>query len=221
MKPSLIIFDLDGTLVDSAPDLNACGNRILSQINEQPVSLEQSKTFIGDGVRVFIEKTLSFVGRSVSLEEFNVIERLFLKDYQKHSAELSKPYPGVVTTLTKLKEAGFEMGVCTNKPQEASKRLLETLKLSQFFSKIAGGDYYSVRKPHKHHLLQLIDDLNGNPEKTLMIGDNEHDAAMARAGLVYFIFCTYGYSRLPINEIIYNESISSFSDIVNLKALNK
>ena len=221
MKPSLIIFDLDGTLVDSAPDLNACGNRILSQINEQPVSLEQSKTFIGDGVRIFIEKTLSFVGRSISLEELNVIERLFLKDYQKHSAELSEPYPGVVTALTKLKEAGFEMGVCTNKPQEASERLLETLKLSQFFSKIAGGDYYAVRKPNKHHLLQLIDDLNGSPEKTLMVGDNEHDAAMARDGLVYFVFCAYGYSRLPINEIIYNESISSFSDIVNLKALNK
>ena len=221
MKPSLIIFDLDGTLVDSAPDLNACGNRILSQLNEQPLSLEQSKTFIGDGVRIFIEKTLSFVGRSVSLEELNVIERLFLKDYQKHSAELSEPYPEVVTTLTKLREAGFEMGVCTNKPQEASERLLETLKLSQFFSKIAGGDYYSVRKPNKRHLLQLIDDLNGNPKKTLMVGDNEHDAAMARDGLVYFVFCTYGYSRSPINEIIYNESISSFSDIVNLKALNK
>lgn len=221
MKPSLIIFDLDGTLVDSAPDLNACGNRILSQINEQPVSLLQSKTFIGDGVRIFIEKTLSFVGRSVSLEELNVIERLFLKDYQKHSAELSEPYPGVVMTLTKLKEAGFEMGICTNKPQEASERLLETLKLSQFFSKIAGGDYYSVRKPNKHHLLRLIDDLNGNPEKTLMVGDSEHDAAVAREGHVYFVFCTYGYSRLPINEIIYNESISSFSDIVNLKALNK
>ena len=113
------------------------------------------------------------------------------------------------------------MGVCTNKPQEASERLLETLKLSQFFSKIAGGDYYSVRKPNKHHLLRLIDDLNSNPKKTLMVGDNEHDAAMARDGLVYFVFCTYGYSRLPINEIIYNESISSFSDIVNLKALNK
>ena len=221
MKPSLIIFDLDGTLVDSAPDLNACGNRILSQINEQPVSLEQSKTFIGDGVRIFIEKTLSFVGRSISLEELNVIERLFLKDYQKHSAELSEPYPGVVTALTKLKEAGFEMGVCTNKPQEASERLLETLKLSQFFSKIAGGDYYAVRKPNKHHLLQLIDDLNGSPEKTLMVGDNEHDAAMARDGLVYFVFCAYGYSRLPINEIIYNESIRSFADIVNLKALNE
>ena len=213
MKPSLIIFDLDGTLVDSAPDLNACANRVLSQINKRPVSLDQSKNFIGDGVRVFIEKTLSFVGHSANLEELNEIERFFLKDYQKHSADLSKPYPGVLETLTKLKKAGFQMGVCSNKPQEASEHLLKTLKLSQFFSKIAGGDYYSVRKPDKHHLLQLIDDLKGNPTKTLMVGDNEHDAAMAKDGNVYFIFCTYGYSRLPIKEIIYNESINSFSEI--------
>ena len=82
MKPSLVIFDLDGTLVDSAPDLNACANRILSQISKQPVSLAQSKTFIGDGVRVFIEKTLSFVGHSANPEELGEIESLFLKDYQ-------------------------------------------------------------------------------------------------------------------------------------------
>ena len=216
MKPSLIIFDLDGTLVDSAPDLNACANRVLSQINKRPVSLDQSKNFIGDGVRVFIEKTLSFVGHSANLEELNEIERFFLKDYQKHSADLSKPYPGVLETLTKLKKAGFQMGVCSNKPQEASEHLLKTLNLSQFFSKIAGGDYYSVRKPDKHHLLQLIDDLKGNPTKTLMVGDNEHDAAMAKDGNVYFVFCTYGYSRLPIKEIIYDESISSFSEIIDL-----
>jgi phosphoglycolate phosphatase len=216
MKPSLIIFDLDGTLVDSAPDLNACANRILSQISKQPVSLTQSKTFIGDGVRVFIEKTLSFVGYSANLEELNEIERLFLKDYQEHSADLSKPYPGVLETLTKLKTAGFQMGVCSNKPQEASEHLLKTLNLSQFFCKIAGGDYYSVRKPDKHHLLQLIDDLNGTPKTTLMVGDNEHDAAMAKGGNVYFIFCTYGYSRLPIKEIIYNDRISSFSEIIDL-----
>ena len=221
MKPSLIIFDLDGTLVDSAPDLNACANRVLSQINKRPVSLDQSKNFIGDGVRVFIEKTLSFVGHSANLEELNEIERFFLKDYQKHSADLSKPYPGVLETLTKLKKAGFQMGVCSNKPQEASEHLLKTLNLSQFFSKIAGGDYYSVRKPDKHHLLQLIDDLKGNPTKTLMVGDNEHDAAMAKDGNVYFVFCTYGYSRLPMKEIIYNEHISSFSEIVNLNILNK
>jgi phosphoglycolate phosphatase len=220
MKPSLIIFDLDGTLVDSAPDLNACGNRMLKIIGCHPINLEKSKTFIGDGVRIFIEKTLHSADYSASSIEIDEIEKLFLNDYQERSADLSKPYPGVVQTLEKLKKAGYRLGVCTNKPQQASESLLAQLNIDHFFEKIAGGDYYPLRKPNKQHILNLINEMEGAPEKTIMIGDNEHDAVMAKDAQVYFVFCTYGYSRLPVEEIIYQERIHSFLDIINLKVLN-
>ena len=221
MKPSLIIFDLDGTLVDSAPDLNACGNRMLKIVGRHPINLEKSKTFIGDGVRIFIEKTLHSADYAASSIEIDEIEKLFLNDYQNRSAELSKLYPGVKQTLEKLRQAGYRLGVCTNKPQQASESLLAKLNIDHFFEKIVGGDYYPVRKPNKQHILNLINEMEEAPEKTIMIGDNEHDAVMAKDAQVYFIFCTYGYSRSPVDEIIYQERIHSFPDVINSKILNR
>ena len=220
VQPSLIIFDLDGTLIDSAPDLNACANRILKKIDCQPITLDKSKTFIGDGIRHFVEKMLTYADYPTDIADLDRIEKLFLVDYLQHVADLSKPYPNVANTLIKLKQHGYQLGVCTNKPQTPSENILKTLDLDYFFKKIAGGDHYPIRKPNKFHLLKLIEDLKGTPARTIMIGDNEHDAKMARAAGVYFIFCSYGYSRLPINEIDYDERIDTFSEVLELSILN-
>jgi phosphoglycolate phosphatase len=220
MQPSLIIFDLDGTLIDSAPDLNACANRILKKIGCQPITLNKSKTFIGDGIRHFVEKMLSYAGHSTNTADLDRIEKLFLSDYLQHLADLSKPYPNVANTLIKLKQHGYQLGICTNKPQIPSENILKTLDLDYFFEKVAGGDYYPLRKPNRFHLLKLIEDLGETPTRTIMIGDNEHDAKMAKAAGVYFIFCSYGYSRLPINEIDYDERIDAFSEVLELSVLN-
>jgi phosphoglycolate phosphatase len=220
MQPSLIIFDLDGTLIDSAPDLNACANRILKEIDCQPITLDKSKTFIGDGIRHFVEKMLAYGGYPADTADLDRIEKLFLDDYLQHVADISKPYPNVANTLIKLKQHGYQLAVCTNKPQTPSENILKTLDLDHFFTKIAGGDYYPIRKPNKFHLLKLIEDLGGTPIRTIMIGDNEHDAKMAKAAGVYFIFCSYGYSRLPINKIDYDERIDTFSEVLELSILN-
>ena len=220
MHPSLIIFDLDGTLIDSAPDLNACANRILKKIDCQPITLNKSKTFIGDGIRHFVKKMLTYAGHPTNTSDLDRIEKLFLSDYLQHLADLSKPYPNVTNTLIKLKQHGYQLGVCTNKPQKPSENILKTLDLDCFFEQVAGGDYYPIRKPNKFHLLKLIEDLGEIPTRTIMIGDNEHDAKMAKAAGVYFIFCSYGYSRLPINEIDYDEKIDSFSEVLELSVLN-
>ncbi|MBH68905.1 MAG: phosphoglycolate phosphatase [Rhodospirillaceae bacterium] len=215
-KQPLIIFDLDGTLVDSAPDLNACGNRILEKYGHSSITLERSKQFIGDGIRHFVKCTWFAAGHHLNEQQLSIIENEFLEHYKDHAADLSTLYPGVYAVLDKLKRLGYRMGICTNKPQLAAEQLVRTLRIQDMFDKIAGGDLYSVRKPNKLHLLNLLRDMNASTDVSVMIGDNEHDSQTAHSSGVPFVFCSYGYSRLPLNKIIYDFKIDAFEELLEL-----
>jgi len=217
--PSVIIFDLDGTLVDSAPDLHACANRLLTTHGHSQISLDQSKKFIGDGIRHFIKCVWSAVGRHLDERELDLKEKEFLSYYEKFPAVLTQLYPGVDIVLGELQQRGYRMGICTNKPQIATERLLSELGISHFFDKVAGGDLYPERKPNKFHLLNLLEEMDTLPNTAIMVGDNEHDSETARAAQVYFVFSTYGYSRLSHDQITFNSKVDTFYQLLELDEL--
>ena len=145
----------------------------------------------------------------------------FLLDYQDQPAQLSETYPGVRETLDQLSHFGYKMAVCTNKPQVAAETLLKNLGLRDYFSQIAGGDFYGVKKPNKLHLLNLLNDLGKSASSAVMIGDNEHDARTAKAAETIFIICTYGYARIPLKDIHFDFKIDKFSELLTLEVFRR
>jgi len=211
-----IIFDLDGTLVDSAPDMHAAANRILARDGRPPISLVQTRQFIGDGVPRFVERTFEANGPALSGDPLATAVTDFLGDYEKNAAVLTRPYSGVVSTLKALKARGHRLGLCTNKPQVASENLLRDLDLAGFFECLGGGDRYPVRKPNPGHLLGVLAELGVAPDNAIMVGDNEHDAETSRAAKVRFVLVPYGYARAPLAEIPADFRVDRFDDILNL-----
>ena len=211
-----IIFDLDGTLVDSAPDMHAAANRTLARDGRPPISLVQTRLFIGDGVPRFVERTFEASGPPLSGNPLAAAVTDFLCDYEKNAAVLTRPYSGVVETLKILKVRGHRLGLCTNKPQVASENLLRDLDLAGFFECVGGGDRYPVRKPDPGHLLGVLAEMDVAPDNAIMVGDNEHDAETARAAKVRFVLVPYGYARAPLAEIPADFQVDRFDDILNI-----
>ena len=216
-----IIFDLDGTLVDSAPDLHACANRLLKRYHQPTISLKQSQKFIGDGVRQFVKSAWLQSNKEMDESQLTKLQDEFLLDYQNQPAQLSETYPGVRETLDQLSHFGYKMAVCTNKPQVAAETLLKNLGLRDYFSQIAGGDFYGVKKPNKLHLLNLLNDLGKSASSAVMIGDNEHDAHTAKAAETIFVICTYGYARIPLKDIHFDFKIDKFSELLTLEVFRR
>jgi phosphoglycolate phosphatase len=214
--PITIAFDLDGTLVDSAPDMHAAANRVLSLARRTEISLAQTRQFIGDGVPRFVERSVEASGPSVDAAALATITAEFIADYEENASNLTGTYPGVVETLEALRGRGHRLAICTNKPQTASDNLLRDLDLAKYFEVIGAGDRYPVRKPDPGHLLGLLGELNVAPAAALMVGDNENDAETARAANVRFVLVPYGYARTPLEELPATFRVESFSDILDL-----
>src|SRR5215510_13729851 len=175
MSSFLLVFDLDGTLVDSAPDLRRALNQMLRERGRPALSLPQVKRMIGDGVPTLVARALAVSGADPA-EAATALPR-FLEIYEANPAQLSRPYPGVSETLTALRRRGYRLAICTNKPQRATIAVMQDLDLLPLFDGIAGGDRFPMKKPHPGHLLRLIAELGAMPKTTAMIGDNENDAA--------------------------------------------
>ncbi len=212
-RPSLIVFDLDGTLVDSAPDLHGAMVTTLLDDGLTAISLADARRFIGDGTRRFVERAYLAVDHPLADADLDRAAERFLANYRRRVAELTRPFDGVEETLRALRDSGVRLAVCTNKPEAAAEDLLGILGLRSLFEGIAGGDTFPVRKPDPGHLLGLLDHLGAVPADALMIGDNEHDAATARAAGVPVLLVPYGYARLPLEEIDADGVLASFSDL--------
>ncbi len=188
---SVVLFDLDGTLVDSAPDLAAALNQMLGEMGCGNVP--DIRPMIGDGIAKLVERGLGAAGGrggDKSLQDH--IER-FRAIYDTMLAERTRPYPGVVETLAALRQGGRRLGVVTNKPEGASNKLIAALGLADFFDAVAGGDSYAVRKPDPGHLLCLLDELGARPEDAVMVGDSVHDVTAAHGAPMKVILMSYGY----------------------------
>jgi phosphoglycolate phosphatase len=211
MGQFLLIFDLDGTLIDSAPDLRAALNEMLRERGCAPLSLAQVKRMIGDGVPALVSRALEASG----LEPEKAASALprFLQLYEADAVRLTRPYPAVPETLAALRRRGYRTAICTNKPQHATHTVLEGLGLLSLFDGIAGGDRFAVRKPDPGHLLGLIDALGGRAKATAMIGDNENDAAAAHAAGLPLVLMRYGYCRVDPNSLAADALLDDFADL--------
>jgi phosphoglycolate phosphatase len=201
LRDTTIVFDLDGTIVDTAPDLAAATNHALGLIGLAPVTVAELHPFIGRGSKTMIEAGLRFRGATASAAEVMRLHDAFLAFYADNIAVGSRPFEGVPELLDHLLAAGARLAVCTNKLEGLSRALLEELGLATRFAAIAGGDTFSVRKPAPGHLTGVIDMAGGRPDRAVMVGDSEVDFATAMAAKVPAIGVTFGYTLRPVREL--------------------
>jgi phosphoglycolate phosphatase len=211
MEGFLLVFDLDGTLVDSVPDLRAALNEMLRERGRRLLSLSQVKRMVGDGVGALVARALA-ASDADPAEAVAALPR-FLEIYEATATRLTRPYPGVRPTLATLRRRGYRTAICTNKPQRATIAVLQGLELMPLFDGIAGGDRFGVRKPDPGHLLCLMAELGGTAEATAMIGDNENDAAAARAAAVPLVLMRYGYARVDPETLAADALLDHFNDL--------
>jgi phosphoglycolate phosphatase len=196
-----IVFDLDGTIVDTAPDLTSATNHALALAGAAPVTIAQLHPFIGRGSKAMIEAGLGFRGLRVSEEEARRLHDAFLAYYADNVAVLSRPFEGVPELLDALRSAGARLAVCTNKYEALSRLLLAELKLADRFQAIAGRDTFPVCKPDPAHLTGTIAMAGGRADRAVMVGDSEVDIATAIAADIPSIGVTFGYTARPVRDL--------------------
>jgi phosphoglycolate phosphatase len=194
-----VIFDLDGTLIDSAPDLRLAVNRMLAGHGRAPLSLTQVRAMVGDGAGALIERVLAASGLPAALQGEAV--GAFLAFYAQDPVTYTQPYPGAAATLKQLRERGLALAVCTNKPEGPAREVLTRLQLAHYFPQVVGGDTFPFRKPDPRMLLNLLAAGGTPPQRAVLVGDSEVDAATAQAAGVPFILMSYGYRRSAPEEI--------------------
>ncbi|HEX7390341.1 MAG TPA: phosphoglycolate phosphatase [Acidiphilium sp.] len=187
-----VAFDLDGTLIDSLPDLAAALNRSLARHGKEPVGREDVRPMVGDGAKMLLRRGYEARG----LEPAAGDEALFLEDYEAHVTDLTEAYPGIPEALGALAAQGYRLGLCTNKPEASARKVLAALGLDRFFGTIVGGDSAPWRKPDPRHLAAVLDGLGVAAEHAVMVGDHRNDLATAEGLGVPAIFVAWGYGRL-------------------------
>ena len=207
----LLVFDLDGTLVDSAPDLRAALNRLLHEHGRAPLSLAQVRRMIGDGVPALVTRALAESGLDTAAAADAVAR--FLELCEADAVRLTRPYPGVPATLAALRRRGYRTAICTNKPQHATLTVLNGLGLDALFDGVAGGDCFAVKKPDPGHPLGLIHGLGGSAQAAAMVGDNENDAAVAHAARLPLVLMRYGYARVDPDTLGADALLDHFTDL--------
>lgn len=194
MTARAVVFDLDGTLIDSAPDIAAAAAIMLREIGRPALDLSRIVSFIGNGVPKLVERCLDATGGRDEAGFRDALAR-FRRAYDADPATLTRPYPFVPETLAALAEAGFALGVCTNKPEAPSRAILAALGLDRRFAAVIGGDTLPVTKPDPAPLREAVARLGGGP--ALYVGDSETDEATAQAAGLPFLFFTGGYRKKP------------------------
>lgn len=215
-KHALMVFDLDGTLIDSLPDLAASANRIAEKFQLPSISTHDVKSFIGDGVKILVERLLQHYGDLAKHIHLDQAVKAYMDDYNQHVTDLTRPFPDTEETLAALKVEGWKLAVCTNKPTEAARAILDSLGLASFFQTIAGGDRFSARKPHPLHLIKTIEISGGTPSQSVMVGDHFNDLYAARdASIAGSIYARWGYGR-PEMEKEATLCADSIKDVITL-----
>jgi phosphoglycolate phosphatase len=196
-----IVFDLDGTLVDTAPDLIGALNFIMDREGLPPVPLHSARNMIGAGARKLIERGLELEGRAATPEDITRLTGDFIDYYAAHIADASQPFEGLESALDDLSARGYRFAVCTNKLEWLSKLLLDRLGLSSRFSAICGADTFGVSKPDPAILRQTVARAGGQLSSTIMVGDAGPDIGVARRAGVPVIGVEFGYTDIPIADL--------------------
>jgi phosphoglycolate phosphatase len=198
--PEAVVFDLDGTLVDTGPDLTAALNHVMQQEGLAPVPLAAVRDMIGLGARALIERGMAYHRTNVAPECLEILWGNFLDFYESHICIYSMPYPGVIEALTALQGRGVKLGICTNKPEALSHKLIKTLGMKQFFLTNLGADSLPVRKPNPDHLFGVLSNMKVAPENSVMVGDSMVDVNTARNAKIPIVAVTFGFTDIPAKD---------------------
>jgi phosphoglycolate phosphatase len=208
-----VALDLDGTLVDSAPDLVGSLNTLLSEQRLPTLSLAQARVMVGRGARALIEHGFSAAGAQLAPGQTRPLVTRFIEVYRERIARESRPFEGVEAALAALKDAGAALCVCTNKFTDLSVALLEGLDLARFFAAIVGPDDVPAPKPDGRHLIAAVEAAGGRIERSVMVGDSASDVGAARAAGAPSIVVTFGYTEIAPAELGGDHLIAHFSEL--------
>jgi phosphoglycolate phosphatase len=209
----MVVFDLDGTLVDTAPDLISALNFVLGREGLPPVPLHSARTMIGAGARKLIERGLELEGRNMSVADVDRLTGDFIAYYAAHIADASRPFDGLESALDDLAGRGYRFAVCTNKLEWLSKRLLDQLGLSSRFAAICGADTFGISKPDPAILQQTVARAGGELSQAVMVGDAGPDIGVARRAGVPVIGVEFGYTDVPIADLKPDRLIGHMRDL--------
>ncbi len=206
-----VLFDLDGTLVDSARDLMDAVNAVLAEEGLRAVDLDETRAMIGDGARVLLERALARTGGDPGAAP-GLLPRL-LALYEAGASRHTRPYPGVVETLEALRAAGLRLAVVTNKPERAARLVLADMGLDRYFEAVIGGDTLPRRKPDPAPVHEALRRLGVAPDRAAMVGDNHHDVEAGRAAGLRVVAVSYGYAHRPPAELGADRLIDAFAEL--------
>ena len=211
-KFELIIFDLDGTLVDSAKDIMIANNKTLEKFGYKPISFKNVKHIIGQGIRVNIIRSLKMQNVKINKKKENEMYDFFFSFYKKNLYVESKIYRGLNSFLKNLKKKGYKLAVCSNKLEVLTKIVLKKTKLLKYFDFVAGGDTFAHRKPHPSVLNNIIKNFKINKNNVLFIGDSEHDYHSALNSNIKFCLKTKGFTNKPISFFKKSYKLKSYTN---------
>lgn len=211
-----VLFDLDGTLIDTAGDLHAALNVALGSKDLPVVNLEDVRMCIGHGARAMIQQALQKSDLVLGEADIATLHATFLAYYVENIAVFSRPFEGILDCLNWLHGRGIKCAVSTNKTQALAERVLETLNLDNYFGAIVGADRASQKKPAAAHLFETLDLIGCKAETSIMIGDSSTDARAAQNAAIPFVFMTYGYPDADLADIPRHAELSHAADIVDV-----
>ena len=213
MKYKLIIFDLDGTLANTAPDLLGTLNRITSSYELSPLGMDQFGQIIGHGAKAMINRAFEINNRNLGEEELEFLLQEFLTDYAANIANETVLFDGVLEAMDRLEAKSYSFALCTNKTESMARLLLEELQVTRRFQSITGGDTFDFRKPDARHLEETARLAGFDITNSIMIGDSATDINAAQNANIPSVAVTFGYSDIPIKELGATEVINDFSQL--------
>lgn len=211
--PPIAVFDLDGTLAETAGDLIGTLNVLLTREGLAELPLSQARELIGAGAKALIKRGFEAEGREIGPAEHERLFDDFIAHYGEHLADSSHLFDGVVEALDRLEESGFRLAVCTNKYEGQSVKLLGLLGIADRFAAICGRDTFPQSKPDPRHLTGTIERAGGDPARAVMVGDSRTDIDTAKAAGIPVVAVTFGYTDTPVSELGPDRVIEHFSEL--------
>jgi phosphoglycolate phosphatase len=196
-----VIYDLDGTLIDSAKDMQVAVSRVLADHGLPPVTEDDVRIFMGQGSKVTMDKAFTKYGKTLDDEALSAVTREFVRYYEADPVSHTQAFAGVSDVVARFDRLGLRQGVCTNKFERPSRMILEHLKLMPPIADVAGADTFPVRKPDPKHILMLVERMGGSPERAVMIGDSIHDVEAAHGAGLPAVLVSWGYTDRPASEL--------------------
>lgn len=216
-RRATILFDIDGTLIDSVADLETAFNKLLAAAGHAPVGREEVLPLLKGHASDLVLSAFALRGETLSEADLKEKVARFRQYYEYPEPQLTAPYAGVVETLETMREAGLRLAVCSNKPQASAVRTLEMTGLADFFAFIAGGDSFDgTKKPEAAHVLKTLAATGGGPKDGVLVGDMDVDVEGARNAGIPHVFCRYGYSTLSPEELGADVTIGEFSELLDV-----